>query len=398
MTETHNHNRNRSVLVSGASIAGPAIAYWLHRYGFDVTIVEKAGTVRGGGYPIDIRGTAVEAVRRMGLLPQLQKVHVNTQRITFLKAGGGTVAALRPESMAIGADGDLEVRRGDLTEILYDAVRDSVEFMFNDSIAALDDRPDGIEVTFRSGARRTFDVVIGADGLHSNTRRLILGPEERFHHYLGACFAGFTLPNHLGLSSEGLLWNTPGRSAALYAVGSRQDVFGLLTFRRSDPPFDAFRNPDAQRELLASTFPDDSWEIPRVVAEMRTAEDLFFDIVSQIRMPRWSVNRVALVGDAAYAPSFLTGQGTSLALVGAYVLAGELAADADHAKAFDAYEEVMRPFVTLNQALANEGDTELFPATEQALQQRNAALRALSALPTERPHAEYSALALPSYG
>lgn len=174
-------------------------------------------------------------------------------------------------------------------------------------------------------------------------------------------------------------------------------MFGLLTFRRSDPPFDAFRNPEAQRELLAATFPDDRWEIPRVVAEMDTAEDLFFDVVSQIRMTRWSTGRVVLVGDAAYAPSFLTGQGTSLALAGAYVLAGELAAHPDHAQAFDAYERVMRSFVTLNQALAGDGDTELFPSTEQALQQRNTALRTLSALPADRPHAEYSALTLPDY-
>ncbi|MEV6556788.1 FAD-dependent monooxygenase [Nocardia sp. NPDC051756] len=397
MNETHRHPRNRSVLVSGASIAGPAIAYWLHRHGFDVTVVEMAGTVRGGGYPIDIRGTALEVVRRMNVLPQLQKAHVNTQCITFVGADGSTIAALRAANLGIGADGDLEVQRGDLTEILYDAVRDSVAFMFNDSIASLDDRSDGIEVAFRSGARRTFDVVIGADGLHSNTRRLILGPEERFHHYLGACFAGFTLPNHLGLSHEGVLWNTPGRRAALYAAGSGRNVFGLLSFRRSDQPFDAFRNPDAQRELVAATFPDESWEIPRMVAEMRAAEDLFFDAVSQIRMTNWSLGRVALVGDAAYAPSFLTGQGTSLALVGAYVLAGELAAHADHAEAFDAYDRVLRPFVTLNQEMANGGDTELFPATEESLQQRNDALRSLSALPSDPPRAAYSALTLPDY-
>ncbi|WP_211267098.1 FAD-dependent monooxygenase [Nonomuraea candida] len=130
---------------------------------------------------------------------------------------------------------------------------------------------------------------------------------------------------------------------------------------------------------------------------MRAAADLFFDVVSQIRMTRWSAGRVALVGDAAYAPSFLTGQGTSLALVGAYVLAGELAAHPDHAEAFSAYERVMRPYVTLNQALAGDGDTELFPATDQALQQRNAALRTLSTLPADRAHAEYSALTLPGY-
>ncbi|MEW5351215.1 FAD-dependent monooxygenase [Streptomyces sp. 16-176A] len=397
MTETHRASRNRSVLVSGASIAGPAIAYWLHRHGFDVTVVEKAGAVRGGGYPIDIRGTALEVVRRMNILPQLQKAHVDTRRITFVDTDGSTIAALSAESMAIGADGDLEVQRGDLTETLYDAVRESVTFMFNESIAALDDRTDGVEVTFRSGARRTFDIVIGADGIHSHTRRLIFGPEEPFHHYLGACFAGFTVPNHLGLSHEGMVWNTPSQRAALYAAGSGEQVFGLLSFRRPDLPFDVLRNPDAQRELVAAAFPDECWEIPRMVAEMRAAEDLFFDAISQIRMPRWSHRRVALVGDAAYAPSFLTGQGTSLALVGAYVLAGELATHADHTEAFDAYDRVMRPFVTLNQKLANGGDTPLFPATYESLQKRNAALRALSALPAEPKNTTYSALTLPDY-
>lgn len=236
MPETRRPRRNRSVLVSGAGIAGPAIAYWLHRHGFDVTVVEKAGAVRGGGYPIDIRGTALEVVRRMNILPQLQKAHVNTHCITFVDTDGSTIATLSAESVAIGADGDLEVQRGDLTETIYDAVRESVTFMFNDSIATLDDRTDGIEVTFRSGARHTFDVVIGADGIHSHTRRLIFGPEEPFHHYLGACFAGFTLPNHLGLSHEGMLWNTPSQRAALYAAGSGGQVFGLLSFRRPDLP------------------------------------------------------------------------------------------------------------------------------------------------------------------
>ncbi|WP_342447385.1 Rossmann-fold NAD(P)-binding domain-containing protein [Streptomyces achromogenes] len=288
-------------------------------------------------------------------------------------------------------------RRGDLTQTLYEAVRESVTFLFNDSIATLDDRPDSIEVTFRSGHRRTFDIVIGADGIHSPTRRLVFGPEEPFHHHLGACFAGFTLPNHLGLSREGMLWNSPGRRAALYAAGSGGQVFGLLSFRRPDLPFDVFHDQEAQRALVAAAFPDECWEIPGMVARMRAADDLFFDAISQIRMPNWSRGRVALVGDAAYAPSFLTGQGTSLALVGAYVLAGELATHTDHAEAFDAYEKVLRPFVTLNQDLANEGDTALFPATEESLRKRNAALRALSALPAEPPHATYSALTLPDY-
>ncbi|MFF0753042.1 FAD-dependent monooxygenase [Streptomyces sp. NPDC004267] len=389
--------RHRSVLISGASVAGPALAYWLRRYGFDVTVVEKADAVRGGGYPIDVRGTALEVVRRMGLLPELRKAHIDTRRITFLDADGGTVAALRPEALAGGTGNDLEVPRGDLTSLLHGLVRDNVTFLFDDSIAALDDRPDGVEVTFHSGARRDFDLVIGADGLHSNTRRLILGAEERFHHYLGYCFAGFTLPNHLGLAHEGVLWNVPGRSAALYAVGAGQQVHGFLNFARPEPPLDAFRSPEAQRELVAATFPDQRWEVPRLVAAMRSAQDLFFDVVSQIRMPRWSVGRVALVGDAAYAPSFLTGQGTSLALVGAYLLAGELATRPDHREAFAAYESMARPFVTANQELVTEGNAALFPRTESALLQRDEALRALSALPADTPRPAHSALVLPDY-
>ncbi len=382
------------VLISGASIAGPALAYWLNRYGFDVTVVEKAATIRGGGYPVDIRGSALEVVRRMGVHRALEQAHVDSRRISFLDPDGGLIAAIDPQRLTGGAQArDLEVRRGDLTEALYGAVRDDVEFLFGDSIAALDDRADGVEVTFRGGTRRVFDVVVGADGLHSHTRGLVFGPEERFHRYLGYCFAGFTMPNHLGLSHEGVIWNVPGRAAALYAVGEGDTVHGFLNFSLDEPPFHAFRDPAAQRELVASTFAGDGWEIPRLVAAMRTADDLFFDVVSQIRMPRWSSGRVALVGDAAAAPSFLTGQGTSVALVGAYVLARELANRPGHAAAFDAYERRTRGFAELNQALVSEGDAALFPRTAEALARRDAMVRGLTALPShERP--EHSAITL----
>jgi 2-polyprenyl-6-methoxyphenol hydroxylase-like FAD-dependent oxidoreductase len=386
------------VLISGASIAGPALAYWLRQHGFDVTVVEKADTVRGGGYPIDIRGTALDVVRRMGVLPALQEAHINTQRLTFLEPDGSPIAAIRPDDVIRGVEGhDLEVPRGDLTSILYDAVRDDVEFLFDDSIGTLDDRPDGVDVTFRGGARRRFDLVIGADGLHSHTRGLVFGPETDYHRYLGHCFAGFTMPNFLGLSHEGVVWSTAGRGAALYAVRDGEQVHGFLTFDRTEPPFAAFRNPEAQRELLASIFATDGWEVPRMVAAMRSAGDLFFDIVSQIRMPRWSAGRVALVGDAAYAPSFLTGQGSSLGLVGAYMLAGALGTHDDHGAAFAAYERDTRPYVEANQSLVGEGDSILFPATEEALEKRNEMLRGLTEMPAEPARPEHSALTLPDF-
>ncbi|MEV7551664.1 FAD-dependent monooxygenase [Amycolatopsis sp. NPDC089917] len=385
-----------TVLISGASIAGPALAYWLHRYGFDVTVVEKSDAVRGGGYPIDIRGTAVDAVRRMGVLPQLQAAHINTQKLTFLDADGERITSLRPDAINGGvATRDLEVPRGDLTSVLYDTIRDDVEFLFNDSIATLDQHPDRVDVRFRSGAERTFDLVVGADGLHSNTRALTFGPEEQFHHYIGYCFAGFTMRNDFRLSREGVLWNVPGRSAALYAVGDGDTVHGFLSFVRPEPPFDAFRDPAAQRDLVASVFSGDGWHIPRMVDTMRASDDLFFDVVSQIRMPKWSSGRVVLVGDAAHAPSFLTGQGSSLALVGAYLLARELAMTTDHTAAFDAYERTIREYVELNQALVTAGNSTMFPSTPEALEQRNAMLRHLSSLPEDAEKPAHSALILP---
>ncbi|MFF7656787.1 FAD-dependent monooxygenase [Streptomyces sp. NPDC007983] len=387
----------RKVLISGASIAGPALAFWLNRYGYAVTVVEKARTLRSGGYPIDVRGTALEVVRRMGILPQLQDAHVDLRRLTFLDGDGGKVASVNPHTVVGSVAGrDLEVRRGDLTDALHTAVRDDVEFLFNDSIATLDQSDHGVDVTFRGGGRRTFDMVFGADGLHSRTREFLFGPEEQFHRYLGYCFAVFTMRNTFGLSHETMMWNTPGRAAAVYAVGDDDEVHAFLNFAHPEPPFDAVRSREAQRDLVAATFADAGWEVPGMIAAMRESDDLFIDVVSQIRMPRWSSGRVALVGDAAYAPSFLTGQGTSLALVGAYMLAGSLA-DRDTAAGFAAYERDTREFVTLNQGQIGVGDATLFPTTARALEQRNDMLRNLSTMPSREGRPAHSALTLPEF-
>ncbi|TDD45200.1 FAD-dependent oxidoreductase [Kribbella antibiotica] len=387
----------RSVLISGASIAGPALAYWLDRYGFDVTVVEKSEALRGGGYAIDIRGTAREVVERMGLLPELRKAHVDSRRISFVEPDGELIAAIRPELMTGGEEGfDLEVRRGDLAEALYRPTRDRIDYLFGDSIARLDDRGDRVDVVFASGVERSFDLVIGADGLHSSTRGMVFGPEEDYHRYIGFAFAGFTLPNEFGLSHEGVIWNAPGRCAALNAHEPDEPVYGFLTFRLEEPPYDAFRNPAAQRELVASRFPEQGWHVPRLVEAMRNSADMFFDVVSQIHMPGWSRGRVALVGDAAYATSFMSGQGSSVALVGAYVLAGELATHADHTEAFTAYEQRVRGFVEQNQALVQEGQSGLAPTTQELLDARNAALRGQT-MSREEAREAHTALELPDY-
>ncbi|MEU7146100.1 FAD-dependent monooxygenase [Nocardia sp. NPDC046473] len=388
----------RKVLISGASIAGPALAYWLHRSGFEVTVVEQAGALRDGGYPIDIRGTAIEVVRRMGILPQLRDAHIDSRRCTFLDVDGSELAAVNPSAVAGGVEGrDLEVRRGDLAVSLYAMIRDDVEFLFNDSIDTLHQSERGVDVTFHSGQQQTFELVVGADGMHSQTRAALFGPEEQFHRYLGYCFAIFTMPNTLGLSHEVVLWNTPGKAAALYAVGDDDELHAFLNFHQPDPPFEVLRNPDAQRDLVAATFAGAGWEVPRMVKAMRDADDLFFDTAGQIRMPHWSSGRVALVGDAAYAPSFLTGQGSSLALAGAYLLADALATNQDHSAAFAAYERGLREFVGMNQALVDNGAAILFPTTVQALEQRNARLRDLVTMPAAPARPAHSALTLPEF-
>ncbi|QGN33809.1 FAD-dependent monooxygenase [Microlunatus sp. Gsoil 973] len=385
------------ILVSGASIAGPAVAYWLQRHGFEVTVVERGAQLRGGGYPIDIRGVAVEVVRRMGIHGELGKAHIDTRAVTFVEPDGSPIATLRPHRLVDGdRDRDLEVPRGDLARVLYDATKERVEYRFNESITGLDERADGVDVQFRSGSKQRFDLVIAADGVHSSTRAIRFGPEEPLHRYLGYCFAGFTLRNEFGLSHEAVIWNEVGRAAALYAVGDRPLVHGFLNLSLAIPPFGAFRDPQAQRDLVGRAFASDGWFVPRMVEAMRSAEDLFFDMVTQIRMPRWSAGRLALVGDAAFAPSFLTGQGSSTALVGAYLLAGELATTGDYATAFDRYEKLARPFVEANQNLVTAGDATMFPSTPEALEQRNRILQQLPALPSDDEPA-HSAIDLPDY-
>jgi 2-polyprenyl-6-methoxyphenol hydroxylase-like FAD-dependent oxidoreductase len=204
------------------------------------------------------------------------------------------------------------------------------------------------------------------------------------------------MPNTFGLSRELMMWNTPGRAAALYATGGADDeVHAFLNFHQPEQPLDVLRNPDAQRDLVARTYAGAGWEVPAIVKAMHEADDLFFDTAGQIRMPAWSSGRVALVGDAAYAPSFLTGQGSSLALVGAYMLARSLATHGDHAAALTAYERDTREFVTANQALVDKGGARLFPTTEEALEQRNTMLRDLVAMPATTPQPAHSALVLP---
>jgi 2-polyprenyl-6-methoxyphenol hydroxylase-like FAD-dependent oxidoreductase len=395
----------KTALISGASIAGPALAFWLARYGIDVTVVEKAPSLRGGGYPIDVRGTAIEAVERMGLYAQMRAEHVDSQSIGFVDAHGTVVAKLNPEALTGGVRGkDIEIRRGDIATTLYAATKDTATYKFNDSIAALEDHADGVNVTFVSGDTATYDIVVGADGLHSNIRSLVFGHESQFERYIGFCFAGFTMPNTFGLDRGALVYTLPGKNAVVYATSNDGLAYAFLVFKYPTSPFRKSLTDAAKRDLTTRMFEGvDGWIVPQMVEATRKAEDLFFDSVSQIYMPVWSKGRVVLAGDAAHATSFMSGQGSSMALVGAYVLAGEIANKADHTSAFEDYEKLVRPFVEMNQALVDEGKRIMIPDTQEEIDTRNEMFRkmALEAggkiLQKDSSRQIHSSLTLPDY-
>jgi 2-polyprenyl-6-methoxyphenol hydroxylase-like FAD-dependent oxidoreductase len=281
--------KSRSALISGASIAGPTLAYWLDRYGFDVTVVERADAVRSGGYPIDIRGTAMEVVERMGFRPQVEAAHIATRDLTFVDAMGKAIGSIPIYDVTVNEAGqDVELPRGDLTTLLYGLARGStVSYRFNDAIEALKDNGVGVNVRFTSGERQRYDVVIGADGIHSNARGLVFGPEEPFSHYLGSTFNLFSMPNDLGLSHGATVYAEPGRAAGVLAVRDSPQLLVMMTFGTEPPPFGAYPDRAAQIGRTSAVFANDGWQVPHLLEAMRRADDLYFDTVSQIRMPCW---------------------------------------------------------------------------------------------------------------
>lgn len=406
MSDHPSHGARRRALISGASIAGPTLAYWLDRYGFAVTVVERAPAVRSGGYPIDIRGTALKVAERMGLRAQIDAAHVGSRGLRFVGRDGETIGTVPIyELTSNDLSQDVELPRGVLTDMLYALTRDRVRYRFGDSIDAIRDDGQEVNVRFKSGAQERYDIVIGADGLHSNTRRLVFGPEAAYNRYLGFAFNIFSMPNDLGLSREAVVFAEPGRIAGVFAVRDYPDLFAFLIFAAETPPFGAYADKAEQIERTAALFAAGGWQVPRMVEAMRNADDLYFDTVSQIRMPCWSKGRVALVGDAACAPSFRAGQGSSMAMVGAYVLAGELATHDAPSEAFAAYERTVRPYMEANQALATKDTANLiFPRTQQELDARNqmlASIRADQSGATKYHDADaeaaHSALELPTY-
>jgi 2-polyprenyl-6-methoxyphenol hydroxylase-like FAD-dependent oxidoreductase len=338
------------IFISGAGIAGLTVAYWLRSYGFIPTVVERAPSLLAGGYKIDVRGTALEVLRRMRIHHAVVAAGTDMQGASLVDREGKVINEMSGDAFGHRVGEDVEIVRGALCQILKDNIADA-EFIFGDSIRALSQRSDGVKVEFTKNSPREFDLVIGADGLHSNVRGIAFGEEARFIRDLGLYLCVYTVPNYLNLDRVEIQYSELGRIAAIWS--SRGDANAKACFGFAAPSIHIdLRDRAQQQQVLTNVYKDIGLEVPTLLEMMPDAADYYFDVAAQIHMPHWSQGRDVLAGDAGYCASPMSGQGTSLALIGAYVLAGELAAASGaHQIAFDRYEREMRPFVMLNQAL-----------------------------------------------
>ncbi|QIE26588.1 hypothetical protein SBC1_41360 (plasmid) [Caballeronia sp. SBC1] len=369
---------NGNVLISGAGVAGLAAAYWLDRAGFTTTLVELSPAFRRGGQAIDIRGVALDVINAMGLLDDARALRTQLKGMSMLDADGNEVHRTEERTFSAGRldSEDIELFRDDLCELLMGAMSDRVEFIYGDSIAAMEDRGDGVAVTFGSGLNREFDLLIGADGIYSNVRTKCFADESSSVFPLGTVLALFSTPNLIDLKD--------------WQLGHRQDGIGYIIYPSHDKselrigvgfaaPASAVSrsNTEAQKRMVAAKCAHLKGAFPQFINAMNTADQFYFNELAQIRMPLWSKGRVVLAGDAAHCASPFSGQGTSLALVGAFVLVRELVRNRDNqAQAFAAYEHRMRPYVNLNQGLVDltrEGPTpdDLMTAAKNGIDLRD---------------------------
>ena len=358
------------VLIAGAGIAGPTLAYWLARYGFSVTLVERAPALRRGGYVIDFAGLGFDVAALMDdLVPALQTTGYRLREVRYVNADGRRIAGTSAEGfLRVSGGRYITVARADLAALIFGLLERRVETIFGDSIAAIEESAAAVRVTFAGSAVRDFDLVVGADGVHSDLRRIVFGPQDRFERYLGICAAAYTIEGYRPRDElTYVLYSEIGRQAARFAMRDNRTLV-LLTFR----------DPKGTPARLRRAFENAAWECPALLAPLDRVTDLYFDRVSQIRFAPgdpWHRGRVVLLGDAAACVSLLAGEGSSLAMAAAYILAGELAqSPGDVGAALEAYEARFRPYVEAKQRMALRFASSFAPTSRVSMLVRNAVL------------------------
>lgn len=367
-----------SVLISGAGIAGPTLAFWLKAAGFEPTIIERAPGLRSGGYVIDFWGLGYDLAERMGLIGEINSLGYHAREMRIVDDAGRRVAGFGTRVFSELTSGRyVTVPRSTLSRLLYGKIKDSTETIFDDEIVALKQEADCVRVTFGREGERRFDLLMGADGLHSSVRKLAFGPHSQFEKHLGYAVAAFEACGyHPSDEDVYVMYGQPGRMLGRFTLHDNRTLF-LFVFVANKAGLPSTL--DMQKALLRELYAHGGWECTKVLSELDQTDELYFDSVSQIRLPKWSSERVALVGDAAFCVSLLAGQGSALAMISAYVLAGELgASNGQYREAFANYEARLRNYIVMKQRGAERFAGAFAPKTPAGLYFRNMVVRAFA--------------------
>jgi 2-polyprenyl-6-methoxyphenol hydroxylase-like FAD-dependent oxidoreductase len=368
----------KTVLISGAGIAGPTLAFWLKAAGYEPTLVERAPAPRSGGYVIDFWGLGYDIAERMALTPAITAAGYHAQEMRIVGDDGRQIAGFGTKVFdELTAGRYVTLARSDLSRLLLEKISGSTEVIFDDEIVGIDEQSDGVRVQLRRGGQRRYDLVVGADGLHSSVRRLGFGPQESFEKNLGYAVAAFQTSDYRPRDENVyVMYGQPGRMIGRFALRDDRTLFLFVFAADID---DLAVSPDEHKAVLHRVYGKCGWECPRILAALDRANGLYFDRVSQIRMPKWSRGRTVLIGDAAFCVSLLAGQGSALAIISAYVLAGELRkAGGDYQQAFGAYESRLRAYIARKQRGAERFAAAFAPKTRSGLWFRNQVVRAFA--------------------
>lgn len=370
---------NKNILISGAGIAGVTLAYWLKKHGFNPVIIESAPKLREGGYAIDFMGAGYDVAEKMGILPALEEAAIDISEITFVDKDNRKKGSMNYQKIKkLMNNRALTLLRSDLARVIYNSLSNDIEVIFGDTIDKIEQNDEQMSVTLRGGSQRSFDLIVGADGLHSNVRNLVFGPEAQFEKYYGYYTSSYTIDDFSYGDRDFAMYNVPKKQVAVYAYGETKTA-AFFIFSSSEKLAYNHHDIAQQKQILREEFANAGWKCPELLARIESTGDFYFDSISQIKMESWSKGRVTLVGDAGYCPSLLSGKGSTLAMVGAYILAGELKeANGDYKSAFKQYESLFKPFMNKKQKAAQSFAKSFVPKTNFGIWIRNLAFGLMS--------------------
>lgn len=370
---------NINILISGAGIAGTTLAFWLKKFGFNPTIIESSPALREGGHAIDFMGAGFDVAEKMGIVSALKSVDINFSKLVFVDNNNKERGSMNYQKIKNFLNGRaFTLFRSDLAKVIYQGIDEGVEIIFGDTIANIDQNEKEVTVTFQSGKSRNFDLLIGADGLHSNVRKLVFGNESQFEEYYGYYTSSFTIDNFSLGNNAFSMFNVPYKQVAVFSKsGNSTTAFFIF----ASPEKLSYQHHDIakQKQILKSEFENSGWQCPELLSQIDSTTDFYFDSVSQIKMDSWYKGRVTLVGDAGYCPSLLSGKGSTLAMVGAYILAGELKqANGNYKTAFEQYEILFKPFIEKKQKAARSFAKSFIPKSNFGIWLRNKIFKLMS--------------------